>query len=141
MSSQQPSLQQRDHTVDARKQMLSFFLTALYLAVMNVSIQAKIASPAIGSDCAPRRNRLLNEPVQAQTGRVWNHAKANTSDALSIFFGGDDNQSLFLRPSADYAGFFSTPIGLVHLDNAVQPIAAGANHGPAQLMQHRQAVL
>lgn len=59
------------------------------------------------------------------------------SDALSILFGGNDNQSLFLCPSADRAGFLSAPVGLVHLDNAIQPVAAGTNHGPAQLTQHR----
>src|ERR1039457_1237192 len=117
--------------------MLSLFLMALYLAVMNVSLQSQIGFPAIGSDRASRRNRLSNEPVQARAGRVWNHAQTNASDALSILFGGDDNQSLFLRPSAYCAGFLSTPVSLVHLDNAIQSVAARANHGPAQLMQHR----
>jgi len=39
VGAKQPSFQQRDHTMDARKQMLSFFLMSLYLAVMNVSLQ------------------------------------------------------------------------------------------------------
>src|ERR1022692_503664 len=108
--------------------MLSLFLMALYLAVMNVSLQSQIGFPAIGSDRASRCNRLSNEPVQAGAGRVWNHAQTNASDALSILFGGNGNQSLFLRPSADCAGFLSAPIGLVDLDNAIQPIATGANH-------------
>ena len=67
---QQPSLQQRDHTMYPRKEMLSLFLMALYLAVMNISFQPKIASPAVGSDRASRRNRLSNELVQARAGRV-----------------------------------------------------------------------
>src|ERR1039458_2841386 len=117
--------------------MLFLFLMALYLAVMNVSLQSQIGFPAIGSDRASRRNRLSNEPVQARAGRVWNHAQTNASDALSILCGGDDNQSLFLRPSAYCAGFLSSPVSLVHLDNAIQSVAARANHGPAQLMQHR----
>ena len=42
MSAEQPSLQQRDHAMDARKQVFSFLLMALYLAVMHISIQAQI---------------------------------------------------------------------------------------------------
>ena len=44
---QQPSLQQRDHPMDARKQMLSLFLMALYLAVMNAPCPPN--RPGIGS--------------------------------------------------------------------------------------------
>src|ERR1035438_4407222 len=117
--------------------MYALFLTALYLAIMNVSFQSQIVFPAVGSDRASRRNRLSNEPVQPRAGRVRYRTQADAPDALSILLGGDDNQSLFLCPSADCAGFFSAPVGLVHLDNAIQPVAAGANHGPTQLMQHR----
>jgi len=70
VGAEQPSFQQRDHTMDARKQMLSLLLTAQYLAVMNVSLQPQIASPAVSSDRASRRNRLSNELVQARAGRV-----------------------------------------------------------------------
>jgi hypothetical protein len=70
VGAKQPSLQQRDHTMDARKQMLSLFLMALYLAVMNVSFQPQIASATVGPDRASRRNRLSNEAVQARAGRV-----------------------------------------------------------------------
>jgi hypothetical protein len=45
--------------MDARKQMLSLFLMALYLAVMNVSLQSQIGLPAIGSDRAPRAQSPL----------------------------------------------------------------------------------
>src|ERR1039457_49280 len=105
--------------------MYALFLTALYLAIMNVSFQSQIGFPAVGSDRASRRNRLSNEPVQPRAGRVRYRTQADAPDALS------------LCPSADCAGFFSAPVGLVHLDNAIQPVAAGANHGPTQLMQHR----
>src|ERR1035437_2273578 len=116
--------------------MLSVFLMALQLAVMNVSFQPQIASPAVGPDRASRRNRLSNKTVQARAGRIRYRTQTNASDALSILFGGDDNQCLFLRPPADCAGFLSSPVGLVHLDNAIQPVAAGSNHGAAQFMQH-----
>src|ERR1035441_7559752 len=121
--------------------MYALFLTALYLAIMNVSFQSQIGFPAVGSDRASRRNRLSNEPVQPRAGRVRYRTQADAPDALSILLGGDDNQNLFLCPSADCAGFFSAPVGLVHLDNAIQPVAAGANHGPTQLMQHRPSRL
>src|ERR1022692_2886943 len=91
----------------------------------------------VGPDRASRRNRLSNKTVQARAGRIRYRTQTNASDALSILFGGDDNQCLFLRPPADCAGFLSSPVGLVHLDNAIQPVAAGSNHGAAQFMQHR----
>src|SRR5579859_1112748 len=74
--------------------MLSLFLMALYLAIMNVSFQPQIASPPVGSDRACRRNRLSNEPVQARAGRVRYRTQANAPDALCIRFGGNDNQNL-----------------------------------------------
>ena len=61
--------------------------------------------------------------------------------ALSIFLGGDDNQGFELSLPADCARFFAAPVGLVHLDDAIQPIPARTNHGPAQLMQHRPGCL
>src|SRR5580658_1472906 len=117
--------------------MLSVFLMALYLAVMNISFQPQITSPAIGPDRASRRNRLSNKTVQARAGRVRYGSQTNSSDALSILFGSDDNQCLFLRPSADCACLLSSPVGLIHFDNAIQSVAAGSNHGAAQFMQHR----
>jgi len=137
VGAEQPSFQQRDHAMDARKQMLSLFLLALYMAIMNVSFQPQIGSPAVGPDRASRRNCRSNKPMQALAGRVRYRTQTNASDALSILFGGDDNQSLFFRSSSDCSGFLSAPVSLVHLDNAIQSVAARANHGPAQLMQHR----
>ncbi|MHB1954425.1 MAG: hypothetical protein ACYCOU_11820 [Sulfobacillus sp.] len=37
---EQPALQQRNHTMDSRKHMFSLPLTALYPAVMHISVQA-----------------------------------------------------------------------------------------------------
>src|SRR5271169_1102433 len=121
----------------ARKQVLSHFLMALHLAVMDISVQSQIGSPAVGSDRASRRNRLSNEPVQARTGRVGDGSQANAPDASSILLSGDDNQSFFLRPSADCAGVLATPVALIHLDDTIQLVTSRAHHSPAQLMQHR----
>jgi len=94
--------------------MLSLFLMALHLAVMNVSFQPQIASPTVGPDCASRRNRLSNEPVQARAGCVRYRTQTDATDAHSNLFGGDDNQSPFLRPSTDCAGFLSCTSPKLH---------------------------
>jgi len=107
MSAQQPSFQQCDHAMDARKQVLAHFLMALYLAFMDVSFQSQISPPAVGSDRASRRNCLSNKPVQAGLGHVWNAAKTNAPYAIAIFLGSDDDQELILCLPSDYAGFLS----------------------------------
>src|ERR1035437_5261675 len=134
ISAEQPSLQQRDHAMDARKQVFSLLPMALYLAVMHISVQAQICKQTVCSDRAARRNGLSNEPVQAGLGHVRDRAKTNASDAFSILLSGDDNQGLELRLSADCASFLPAPVGLVHLHDAIQPIATRANHGPTQLV-------
>src|ERR1039458_6736538 len=108
----------------------------LHLAFMSISFQSQIGFPAVGSECASRRNSLSNESVQAGAGRIRNRAQTNAPDALSILLGADDNQGLEFCLSANCAGFLSTPIGLVHLNHAIQPVTARPNHGPTQLMQH-----
>lgn len=113
--------------------MLFLFLMALYLAVMNTSLQSPIGSPSVYPDRVSWRNRLPNEPVQARTGHAWNLAQTNVPDALSIIFCGESNPSIILRPYADCAGLLSAPVGLVHPHNATHPVVAAANHGPRNL--------
>jgi hypothetical protein len=131
VGARQPSLQQCE-------KMLSLFLMAVCAAVMNLSLQPQMVSPAVGSDRASGRNRFSNEPVQAGAGRLRYRTQTKASDALSILVGGDDHESLFLRPSPDCAGFLSIPVGVAHLDDSIQPVAARAIHGTAQLMRARR---
>jgi hypothetical protein len=118
MSAQQPSLQQRDHTMDTRKQVFSFILRALHLAVMSIFFQSQIGWPSVSSDRASWRNSLSN-PCRLVLDRVWDRAQTNAPDALSILLGGNDNQGLEFCLPADCACLLSAPIGLVHLDNAI----------------------
>ena len=60
---EQPSLQQRDYKMNARKHMLILLLVALYLAVMRVSDQAQIGGQAIRSHRASRFNGLGYESL------------------------------------------------------------------------------
>jgi len=75
--------------------------------------------------------------MQSGPGRVWDRAQTNPAYALSVLLCRHGNQGLEFRASADYAGFLTAPVGLIHLDDAIQPVAARANHGATQLMQHR----
>src|SRR5580704_8644466 len=45
--------------------------------------------------------------------------------------------ALIFRPPADCASLLPTPVSLVHLDDAIQPVPTRTNHSPAQFMQHR----
>src|ERR1022692_718014 len=136
MGAEQPSFQQRDHAMDARKQVLSRLLTALYLAVVNIFVHSKVCRKASCPHCASRHNGLSNESVQRCFGHIRYRAQTNTANTLSIFLRSDDEQGLEFRPPADCARFLPAPVGLVHLDDAIQPVTARANHGTSQLMQH-----
>src|ERR1700723_683126 len=117
--------------------MLRLPLTALYLAVMGISVQSHVGGQTVGSDRAFWSDGLSDEPVQSGLGQVRDRTQADAANAFSIFLGGDDNQSLDLRPPADCASLLPTPVSLVHLDGAIQPVPTRTNHSPAQFMQHR----
>src|SRR5271169_2544050 len=42
---------------------------------------------------------------------------------------------------ANCASLLPTPVSLVYLDDAIQPLPTRSNHGPAQFMQHRPSGL
>jgi len=118
--SQQPSFQQRNHAMRARKQVFLLRLMALHLAIMEVASQPSIGGPAIGSDRASRRDSLPNKPVQAGFGDIRDRPQADAADAISILFGGDDDAGFQLCLPPRCAGLFSAPVGLVDLDDARQ---------------------
>jgi hypothetical protein len=101
MGAEHPSLQQRDHAMNAGKQVLSFRWMALNLAIVDISVHPQIGGQTVGSDRASGHDSLGDESVQAGLGHVWNAAKTNASDAFSIFLGGDDNQGLEFCPPTD----------------------------------------
>src|SRR5260370_35022343 len=95
--------------------MLRLPLTALYLAVMGISVQSHVGGQTVGSDRASRSDGLSDEPVQSGLGQVRDRTQADAANAFSIFLGGDDNQSLVLRPLADLPSPPPTPLSLVSL--------------------------
>jgi hypothetical protein len=64
-----------------RKQVFSILLMALYLAVMDISVQSQIAAPAIASDRASRLDSLSNKPVQAGAGCVRDGVQTDAPNA------------------------------------------------------------
>lgn len=104
---------------------------------MDISVQSEIGGQTVGSHRASRRNGLSDEPVQRGPGHVRDRTKTDAADALSILLSCSDHHGLEFRPPADGTRFLSAPVGLVHLDDAIQSVAARADHGPAQFMQHR----
>lgn len=107
---QKPTFEQRDHAMSAWKQVLLFRLLHLHLAVMDVAMQSHIGMPAVGSNHAPWRNNLPNEPVKAGSGDVWDGAQTDAADAISILLGDDDDASLQLCFPPYCAGFLSSPV-------------------------------
>jgi len=60
----------------------------------------------------------------------------NAVNTFAILLGGHDDQRFAHRPTPDGTFLLSSQVGIVHLDHAVQLVAAWADHGPAQLVQH-----
>src|SRR5271165_2995307 len=114
--------------MDPREQMFSLRLAALNLAVVDISAQPQVGGQTVGSDGAARFDGLGDEPVQTGPGQIRDAAQTDSTHAFPILLGSDDNQGLFLRPSANYACFLATPVRLVHFHDAMQSIAPRANH-------------
>ena len=70
VGAEQPSFQQRDHAVDARKQMFSLLLATLDLAVVEVSVQSHTDRQSVGANGAARRDGLGYEPVEGGLGQM-----------------------------------------------------------------------
>ena len=45
-------------------------------------------------------------------------------------------EEITIEPASRAAGFLFAPAGLIHLDNAMQPVADGANHSPVQPLRY-----
>src|SRR5260221_2230476 len=141
MSAEQPSLEQRDDAMNSGQHVLRLPFMALDVAVVDIPVQPHVGGPAVGPDRACRRNGLGDEPMEGRLGQVRDAAETDAPNTFSVRLGGDDNQGLVFRPPADYARFLSPPVGFVPLDEALQPIPARTNHGPAQFIQHPPGVL
>jgi len=70
MGAEQPSFEQRDRAMDARKQVFSGILMALNLAIMNVSLHSEVGGKAVGSNRAPRHNGLSDESMESGSGQI-----------------------------------------------------------------------
>jgi len=80
--------------------------------------------------------------VQSGLGQAWDRTQADAANAFfSVFLGGDDNQSLDLRPPADCASLLPTPVSLVYVDDASNRSRPGRTMARRNLCNIAQAVL
>src|SRR5208283_517688 len=136
MSAQQPTFQQRYHSMHSRQKMIAFGLPTLHLSVVDVACHLPIGVQAIGSHRTAEVDALGDETVQSGSGKIGNTTQADTPDAFPILFGRNHNQSFLFRLPTDSAFFFTTPVGFVYLDDSSQPISTRTYHRSPQLVQH-----
>lgn len=132
VDTQQPTLEQRGNTVEARKSVGSG------LDLMNVPMRleyAGIGGKSIGNDGRAGSHRLFDELNQAVSGGDGYLFETNSSSAKFSPLDGDKNDRLGSWGSSSSALAASPNQGFVHLDRAGKWLAIRTDHGPAQLMQ------
>ena len=133
---QQPTLQKRDDRVHSWQQMSALGLTALDEPIVKITLQTQVRRQAIGLHRAARFDHLSDEAMQTDLGQVRNTPETNPTDAFAVRLDRDHDQGFVLCLSASPSGFFGSPIGFVHLDQAPQPIPARPDHRPPEFVQH-----
>src|SRR5713101_1533666 len=120
VSTHQPSLHERNHPMDSRQQMCSRCLTALHLAVVDVSIQIPVG----------------DKPVQADPAQVQQATQTDSANPLATLLGGDHDQGSLLRASAFDTGLLISPVRLIHFHDALQALATRTDHRTTQFVEH-----
>ena len=101
-------------------------------------LESVVAQPAIRVDEAPGRDRLPDERLQTVRRRIGDLAHPDATQATPAdLLNCHGNQHLIQLTPAPRAGLRCTPMGLVHLDVARQPVPARPNHRSAELVQPR----
>lgn len=94
-----------------------------------------VSGPSVGSDHGPRFNRLLDCLVQLDGASILDLPQANTADAVVLLLCRDEDQRLVSRPAAPLTGFRAAEEGLIHFEDAVEPILVRSHHRPAELVE------
>jgi len=136
MRSQQPPFQQRGDSVTRGQQTVPH-IRAFAHQFMRVSeaLQLTVSNPSISSDHRSWVRRFLHGSFQTGGRGVRNTAKPDSSDAIVIHLYRNHYQCLSGGTPSTLAAFFSTDIGLIHLDDSDQPIPSGNDHGAPQCVQ------
>ncbi len=107
---------------------------------MDVTVfrQNVVTTPPVRADLASRFDRRLNGLRERFSCGVLQHGKANAANsklAVFCFFRRDENQGLAFGYAPAFPWTLTAKESLVHFNNAGQPVAAGTDHGAAQLVQ------
>ena len=136
MCARKPTLKQSGYTVAQRQQTISNIgIFAHNLMRVSKRLYAVISLPSVCYNYVTRFYGLLNRSHQIWAGCILNLAKTDAADPFPISLCRNDNQCLSRCATSPLSRFFSSNIGLVHLDNARQAITPRSNHRSSQFMQ------
>ena len=116
------------------------FLVADPVVVAGL-LDRQTASPSVRVHGAARLNAVLEKRDQSGRGSIGNVAQPNAADPAAVFLGCHHDQRLANHLPAQHARLFAAQKALIDFDYASQPLAAGPDHGPTQLMQTRPCCL
>jgi len=136
MSSLQPSLQQRSHSIHQRQQVFTHILgwpdNDVPISGRN---QPSVARPTVGTDDSARLHTLLYGRHQTCCRGIRNPTKSNSPDVVAFIFNCNKDQRLTRCTSPSFSRPFTTDIGFVNLHSSRQTISPGSYHGCAKFMK------
>jgi hypothetical protein len=140
VGAEQPPLQERRDPMDARHRYVSGIARRVE-AVPVVEVaefgERVVAGVAVGRHDAAELDQLLDHRQQAVGAGIDDRRKANATHTAAALLDRDQHRRLLLGSTAVFAGCDAADVGLVNLDLASEPIAAGPDHRASELMQQR----
>jgi len=111
--SQHPALQQANHKVNARQDVLRLWLFGLNLPLVDIAIHPQIGCKPVSAHRAARFCRC-GKTMQGRPFQVWNAFEADTVDPPVIFLYSNGKEHFILRQTPDQTRFFGAPTGLIN---------------------------
>ncbi len=139
MRSEQPALEQGDDQMNAWQELGGSRLAAAAeddgLVVVASHAEVQVAEVAVGMNQAAALDDCFDEALHAAGGSVGESLHANSAQAPASFLDRDYDLRLCGCLTAEDARLDPTNPGLVDLDDSLQEVAVGPDHGMAQLME------
>ena len=141
MYSHQPTFQQRDYSMDARKGHMGWITGLRKNNFLPGVIEARnsiVALPTVGQNDRTRKDHLPNEPYKTISTHVWHLTQPYSSKAFGFMNLHSCYYDRFLLSvSAGHTFFLTTNVSLVDLDAAIQQVTPGSDHSPTQFLKPR----
>lgn len=139
--SKEPALDERGHLVGPRQLDVRWVGRSRLVdddMIVPEGGNVRVSTPAVREDGGAGLHHVLHEGTEARSLHVRDPAHSNTAEPLLVHdFHGDRDDRFALGLAAPGPAFDTSDVGFVDLNDAIQPLAAGANHRASELMEPR----